>query len=146
MSDQFIQAGAGGIGTGTATDTLTGVTSGSTLVAFAFVGSTTTPVVHSCADSQGSYTQQAGTGLPATDAANFIWAAIFVLPNANTGSHTVTFTSDAGTALFVVLVEVAAPTASPIEDAQGADQVNPGTGANALTTGSLAVTQADTLL
>lgn len=72
---------------------------------------------------------------------------MYVLPNANAGSHTVTFTSDGGTSVFVVLSEVQGPTASPVEGApRGADQVSPGTVADALTTGTLTVTQAVTLL
>lgn len=147
MSDQFVQAGTGGTGTTTATDTLTSVVAGNALIAFAFNGTTTNPAAHSCADAQGAYTAQTGTGLPATDAGGNIWANIFVLANANAGSHTVTFTSDSGTSVFVVLVEVTAPTASPVEGAaRGADQVNPGTGTDALTTGALTISQAVTLL
>lgn len=147
MSDQFVQVGIGGTGSPSATDTLTGVVAGNTLIAFAFNGSTTTPTVHTCSDAQGSYTEQTGTGLPATDGANLIWSNIYVLANANAGSHTVTFTGDVGNGVFVVLVEVQAPTASPIEGApRGADQVSPGTGTDALTTGVLTITQAVTLL
>lgn len=147
MSDQFVQAGTGGTGSPSATDTLAGVTAGNTLIAFAFNGSTTTPVTHSCADAQGTYTEQTGTGLPATDAGNLIWANVYVLANANAGSHTVTFTSDGGGSVFVVLIEVGGPAASPVEGApRGADQVSPGTGADALTTGALTIAQAVTLL
>lgn len=147
MSDQWVQNGTGGTGTTTATDTLASVVAGNALIAFAFNGTTTNPAAHSCADAQGSYAAQAGTGLPATDAGNNIWSNVFVLANANAGSHTVTFTSDSGTSVFVVLVEVTAPTASPVEGAaRGADQVSPGTGADALTTGALTIAQAVTLL
>ena len=146
MSDQFVQTGAGGTGTTTATDTLTGVTLGNTLVAFAFNGSTTAPGTHSCADAQGTYTEQTGTGLPATDATNNIWSNIYTLLNANAGSHTVTFTTTAGSSCFVVLVEVTALSAGAIDNARGADQVSPGTGTDALTTGNLVISAADTLL
>lgn len=146
MADQFVQAGTGGTGTTTVTDTLASVVAGNSLVAFAFIGNSTAPATHTCADAQGSYTEQTGTGLPATDTGNTIWSNIYVLANANAGSHTVTFTGDAGNAVFVALVEVQGPTSSPVENARGADQVSPGTGTDALTTGALTIAQAVTLL
>lgn len=128
----FIQK-ANGTGTTTASATLT-VSAGSTLVAFCWLGSSSTPTLHSCADGQGSYTAQ---DVPIIDGGNSIWAQVFTLQNANAGSHTAVFTSDAGQAVEIELVELTAPTTGAVIGAKGLDQASPGTTTDALTSGSI---------
>ena len=148
MSDQFVPGQVvsnfnTAAGPGNVAVTITGVTAGSTLVAFALNGSRIAPVTHTVSDGQGSYTAQ---DTPITDATNLIWAQAFTLTNANAGSHTVTAQFDTNDHCFIAVAEVLAPTVSPVSGAKGAFQNNPGTGANALSSGTVTVTAAATMV
>lgn len=134
---------ANGTGTTTASATLNGVAAGSALIAFGWVGSTSSPTAHSVSDAQGAYTIQ---GSAVIDSVNAIWCQAFILANANAGSHTATFTSDSGASVQVNLIECTAPASSPVLGTNGAFDGNPGTGANALTTGSVPAASSGTLL
>lgn len=138
----FVQKGSN-TGTTTVSVTLTGVAAGNRLTAFAWNGSTTTPTTHTVADAQGSYTPE---GSPTTYAGNNIWAQCFSLDNANAGSHTITATFDSGNTCDLVVVECTAPTSGATLGTNGSQQTNPGTGANALTSGNITISQSCTLL
>jgi hypothetical protein len=139
----YVQSSSG-TGTTTAAATLNGVAGGSTLVAFAWVGSNSAPTTHTVADGQGSYTAQ---GSAVTDVGNSIWVQTFVLQNANSGTHTATFTSDSGASVEIQLVECTAPTSSAIVGtAVGANQNSPGTTTDGLSSGNITIAQNVTLL
>lgn len=141
MADNFLNISALGSGTTTANATIATVTAGSTLVAFCFIGSTSTPTLHSVSDGT-PYT----AGASATDAGNTIFAQVFYLQNAGSGSHTATFTSDVGTLLDIYLVEIGTTaSASAVVDTKANDQVGLTTGANAITSTSLTIAAACTV-
>lgn len=142
MSDLYVQSGVNE-GTTTAVVTLTSVVAGNTLIAFAGVGNTITPATHTVADGQGSYTAR---DAPVTDALNTVWLQAFTLENANSGSHTITATFDSGNSVFLMVVEVGANGAGSFSGAKGAKQSAPGTGTDALSSGTVTITAAATLI
>lgn len=121
-------------GTPTDTATLTGVTAGSTILAFGWDGATHT--VLTVADGQGSYTAQDAEVGPN---GNTCTARAFTLLNANAGTHAVVVTT--GVAGFIVAVELSAPAAGAVA-AKGASQ----TGTAALSSGNVTVSGSSTLV
>lgn len=127
---------------GTANDsaTLSGVTAGSTLVAFCFDGSSTLNPT-GCSDAQGAYA--AGNATPfSTDS---VTGKVFTLQNANAGSHTATVTTS-GLAPFIILVEMSAPAVS-VSDTKANTQNGPvSAAADTLTSGVLTVSASATII
>jgi len=138
---QFTTSVVDSSGDGDVAQTITGVTAGSTIVAICANATAAVPATHSCADAQGSYTP----GTPANDGAS-TWVNTFYLPNANSGSHVVTFTSDATCTLFITLVELSGPTSSPVPGTNGNAQTSPGTAHGAVTSNAVTISGAATLL
>lgn len=143
MADQFVQYGEGSTGTTTDSVTLTGVTAGNTIVAFLWSGSDSAPASASVADGQGSYTLR---GSSAADGVNAVWVQGFVLENANAGSHTITGTLPSGTATFIAAVEVQGPTSGAYSGGNALFTSNPGTGTDAISSGSATISAAATLI
>lgn len=141
MSDNYLQ-NAEGSGTQTAVATLNSVTAGSAIVAFLWDGSGTA-TVNTVADGQGSYTAQ---GPSAFDNVNNVWLQPFVLENANAGTHTITGTIDATEACFLKVAEIGASGAGSFSGASSLQQTSPGTVADAVSSGSVTVTGAATLV
>lgn len=141
MSDNYLQ-NAEASGTTTAVATLTLVTAGSSIVAVLWDGSGAASI-HTVADGQGSYTAQ---GPSAFDNVNNVWVQVFVLENANAGTHVITGTIDASAACFLKVVEVGASGAGAFSGANSLQQTSPGTGADALSSGTVTVTGAATLI
>lgn len=143
MSDNWVQFAVGN-GTTTAAATLSGVVPGNALLAFFGNGSNFNPVALGVADAQGSYL---ACGARAADSANNVVGQWFRLLNANTGSHTATGTTDSGNGCDIILVEVGTTAgASAFSDANQAHQSSPTTGTDALSSGTVAVTAAATLV
>lgn len=136
-------SGGGTVGSTTATTTLAGVTAGSTLVAFAFNGTSSVPATLTVADGQGSYTAQ---DVIISDATNNVAGRAFTLQNANAGSHTATVSTDSGTSCWIILVESSAPTSGAVLGAKGAFQNAPASGADTLTSGSVTFGQSATII
>lgn len=144
MSDLFVQVSALASGSTTAVATLTGVTAGSTLVAFFGNGSTSAPTTFSVADGQGTYTPQ---GARVTDPPDAVVLRAFTLENANAGTHTITGTSDSGNGVDLIVVEIGTTAGvGAVSGANQASQVAPGTGANALSSGTVTIPAAATLV
>lgn len=143
MSDNFVQKTAN-TGTTTAAVTLAGVIAGNDIVVFAFDGSTASPTTLSVADGQGSYTAR---GTQISDTTDLVAGRIFTLENANAGSHVITVTVTTGDSCFLMAVEVGSSSGvSAFSGANQASQTNPGTVADTLSSGSVTVTAAATLL
>lgn len=140
MSDQFLQT-TNGNGSGSASLTLTSVTAGSAIVVFAFDGSTGSTATVS--DAQGSYGAKAPAAGPD---ANGVWGEPFVLENANAGTHNITVTTTGGNSTFAVATEVGSSGAGAFSGANSAAQSSPGTGTDAISSGSVTVTGTCTLL
>lgn len=146
MSDNFIQfaVGAAPVGTGTDTATLTGVTAGNAIVAYLFDGNTTvTPTTKTVTDGQGSYTIQSPSAI---DVTNNVWVQQFVLENANAGTHVAVGNINAGQGCFLVLVEVGTTSNPSFSGANAQFQNSPGTGADAISSGTVTVTGNATLV
>lgn len=142
MSDNFVQQ-ASGLGTTTCTATLAGVISGNTIVAFLFNGGATGGIT-GVSDAQGAYIIEGPQG---TDPTNAVRGQAFVLQNANAGSHVLTGTVQAGESCFIIAIEVGSSAgASAFSGANAALSVAPGTGADAISSGSVTVTGASTLV
>lgn len=140
MSDNYIQSATSGGGASAQSATLTGVTAGSRIVAYAYYGSGT----------PGSPAVSDGTSYTAIFAAvgpdpNSVWVRAYELLNASAGSHTVSFTWTGGGSGFLIVVEVGAD-ASTASTGVAADQTSPGTGANALSSGSITISAASTVV
>lgn len=143
MSDNFVQK-SNGSGTTTAVATLNGVVAGNTIVAFAFNGTTSVPTVLSVADGQGSYTAQ---GARALDGVDNVVGQGFTLVNANSGTHTITATTDTGGACFIEVVEIGTVSgSSAFSGANQQHQAAPGTGTDAVSSTSVTITAAATLV
>lgn len=143
MADQYIQT-AEGSGTTTAVATLNSVVAGNAIVAFLFDGSNLSgPTTHTVADGQGSYTSQ---GSSALDTSNAVWVQPFVLENANAGTHTITGTINTGDACYLRVVEVGASGAGSFSGANSQFQSAPGTVADVVSSGSVTITAAATLM
>jgi hypothetical protein len=137
----YIQSNSGG---GTTSDSVAlTVSQGNTIVAFAWVGSNFNPTLHSVADGQGTY---GAIGSVVTDSSNNIWSQVYTLENANAGLHTITFTSDSGADLFLVVAECSAPTSGATIGAIGQFQASVGTTADALTSTSITIAAPAALL
>ena len=126
--------------------TLSGVKSGSTLVAF-FVdandiaGTGTVGVT----DSAGSNWTQAGSYL--RDGANTSSLSIWRTQNATAGTHTITFTPNLSATMAAFLVEVDGPVASVINGTPtGVTRTAPGAGTDAITAGSITTTVPNAIL
>jgi hypothetical protein len=145
MSDLFVQVvtRTTNVDTTTSSVTVTSVVAGNTLVAFAFVGNTSAPVLHSVADGQATYTAQ---GSALADGTNNVWGQAYVLENANAGSHVVTFTTSAGNSCWIGVVEVGSTGTGSTSGQNSAFQSGPAAGANTLTSGNATVTAAATLV
>lgn len=135
-----LQVGTGGTGTTTATDTLTGVTAGSTIVAFAYDGSSQAPATMSVSDGT-SYTAR-GTQQSTSD---FVTGQIFTRENVGSGTHAVQVTGSSGNAMFVVAVELSAQSTS-FSGSNSNPQASPGTTTDAVTSNSVTVTGSATLI
>lgn len=142
MSDGFLQY-TNATGTTTAVATLNGVTAGSTIVAFLWDGNNSAPSTHSVADAQGTYTAR---GSSAADVTDGVWMQIYVLENANAGTHTITGTLDSGATAEIHVVETSAATVSAFIDAQTLFQNSPGTGTDAVKPATLTIATAATLI
>lgn len=144
MSDQFIQAAIGADGGGTSVATLTGVTAGSVICAWFYDGSVQVqPATFTVADGDGTYTAAAAvTGATSPD---FVYGRIFYRENASAGTHTITGTSSASNCKLIV-AEVGAPTSAAVSGSLNVSQVSPGTATDGLSSGSITVTGAATLL
>jgi hypothetical protein len=145
VSDNFVQAATRGANADTTTTsvTLNGVTAGNTLVAFLFDGSVSAPTTHTVSDGQGAYTSRGS----AADATNNVFGEVFTLVNANAGTHVVTGTVDTSGSCWIAVVEVGTILgASSFSDAKAAFQSSPGAGANALSSGSITVSGAATIV
>lgn len=144
MSDNYVQSSSAG-GVGTAVATLNGVVALNSLIAFFFNGTSSTPTVLSVADNiAGAYTAQ---GARAADASDNVVGQGFTLVNVASGTHIITGTTDVGASCFIIVVETgSASGASAFSGANQSHQSAPGTGANALTSGSVAVSAAATLI
>jgi len=141
MSDNFVQA-ASNTGTTTCVVTLNSVVAGNNISVIAQCGSTDNPTIHTVSDTpNGAYTAK---GSPLQDATNNVYTQLFVLENASAGTHTITFTSDASSALFAIAIETGTTSNPAFSGSNGSVQASPGTGANALTSGSVTVTAAAT--
>ncbi len=143
MSDNFVQV-ATGSGTTTAPVTLAGVVGGNDISVCFGIGSSSTPTIFSVADAQGAYTPRGALVQDAADAVAVQW---FTLENANAGTHNIVGTSDSGSALDIIAVEVGTTAgASAFSGANQAHQSAPGTGTDGLSSGNVTVTAASTLL
>lgn len=119
----------------TSVASLSGVTSANLLVAQNnCVGILSGGSSISVADGQGSYTQAVQTEVDATGV-NYAQAAIHYLTNANSGSHSITSTNNAGSFNaygWTMVNEVSGTASSPLDKTS----VNSATSSNAYTTGS----------
>lgn len=148
MSDNHVQTVSRSNFSDTTTSavTVTGVVAGNTLVAFFFDGlSATLPGTFTVSSSNGgSFGAAKAT---AADATNQVFGGVFVLQNANAGSHTITGTTTASHSTWIAVVEVGTSgAATAYADAKAAFQSNPGAGANVLSSGSLTIAAAATLV
>lgn len=145
MSDNFVQAVSNNTDPGTTTVTVVvnGVTAGNTLVAWSFNGSSTTnpPTI---GDGQNAAWTSRGSDI--ADPGDNVVGKIFQLDNANGGTHTIVGTVSVAEDLFVLVAEVATTAATPFSGTNGQFQSAPGTSAGAVTTGSIPVSGAATLL
>jgi hypothetical protein len=142
MLDQYIQT-AEASGSGSAVASLT-VSAGSAIVAFLWDGSNSSgPTTHTVSDAQGSYTP---IGPSALDASNAVWVQVFVLENANAGSHTITGTVDTGNACYLRVAESGSSGVGAASGANSLFQSGPGGATDAITSGSVTVTAAATLI
>ncbi len=143
MSDNYVQSGAN-TGTTTVAVTLTGVVAGNTLVAFLGDGTTSGPGTHTASSNNGGSLTAGGT---ATDSGDAVWFGCFTLPNANSGSHTVTGTLDSGNGAFMIVAEIGSTAgASSVTDTKAVHQSAPGTGTDALSSGTVTISAASTLV
>lgn len=144
MSDLFIQSVIGADGSGTATATLSGVATGSALVAFFFDGAAvggTEPTTFTVSDGTAYTPSVAGAG----SSTNQVYGRIFYRTNVASGTHTITGTTSSNHGK-VIAVEVGATGVVVISDGKNQLQVNPGTGTDALTSGSLSIPGAATVI
>lgn len=145
MTDFYVQSNSANTDPGTLTVTvvLTGVTAGNTLLAFSFNGSSTTspPVV---GDGQSATWTVRGSDI--ADVGDNVVGTIYQLDNANAGTHTVVGTVGVAEDLFLCVVEVATTAATPFSGTHGQFQSSPGTGAGAVSSGSMTVSAASTLV
>lgn len=143
MADQYVQT-VSGTGTTTVQVTLNGVVAGNALVAFGWDGGGTgNPATATCSDAQGSYTAQATT---AGRDANSVFIKAFVLENANSGTHSPTLTLPTGDAAAINLAEIGASGAGSTSGENAASQSGPGTTNDAVSSGSVTVTGACTIV
>lgn len=142
MSDQFVQKSSG-TGTTTAVATLNGVAAGNSIVAFAWVGTNFAPTVHSVADvPNGAY----AAGASDSDSGNNVFAQVFTLQNASAGTHTITFTSDVGASIDIYVVEAQGPISGAVTGTNALFNPSPGTGADAVVSGTVAISAPNTLV
>lgn len=141
MSDNFVQQAALGSGTTTASATLNGVAAGNAIVVVGSVGSNSNPTLHSVSDGT-AYT----AGASAQDATNNIFSQAFYLLNVGAGTHVVVFTSDSGASCDVFVAEIGTTAgASAAVDTKTNQQTSPGTGTDAIISGSLTIAAAATV-
>lgn len=143
MSDNFVQKGKAN-GTTTASLTMNGVAAGNTIIVFGYNNNTGTPATLTCADGQATYTKQ---GAQQGDAANGEAGQAFSLVNANAGTHVIVVTTDSGSSCTVIAAEIS--TSSGVSAVSGANsnvQTSPGTGGDAITSGSVVVIGAATIV
>lgn len=143
MADNFVQQVTGTAAGPNPAATLTGVVAGNSLVAFLLNGDAVGSIA-GVSDGQGAYTAK---GSLIDDTTNAVEMQVFILQNANSGTHVVTGScpSSAGSQITVVEVGTTAG-ASAYSGVNGAFQSAPGTGANAISSGSVPVTAAATLV
>jgi hypothetical protein len=142
VSDQFLQV-VEGLGNTTAQATLTGVTSGSTIIAFLWDGSAFSPTTHTVSDDrQGAYT----AGASAADSGDFVIGYVFYLESASSGTHVITGTVDSTNAVRLYAVEIGGSGVGSVTNTQAAFQSNPGTGTDAVSSGTVTVSGASTLV
>jgi fibronectin-binding autotransporter adhesin len=142
MSDNFVQQGFNS-NTTTCVATLAGVVAGNSIVAFLFNAGTGGGIT-GVSDGQGAYTIE---GPQATDSTNNVRGQAFVLQNANAGSHTITGTVQTGDNCVIIVVEVGSSAGvSAFSGANSQFQSGPGTGTDAVSSRSVTVTGAATLI
>lgn len=145
MSDNYVQHAINN-GTGSIDVALTGVTAGNALVLFAMGGTAdyqaSEPVI---TDTNGTWPAASGYKLWITVDSNSVSCKIYVLENAAAGNHTVSVYINNGSQ-FAMLVEVGTTSNPSYLDAQGAKYLAPGTGADAISSGSVAAAVAATLI
>lgn len=140
MSDGYTQLAFNDVATQGATSTvaatLNGVVAGSALIAFCWTGQTASPTSPQCTDAQGAYASQLAS--PPSDGPNTVWHQVYVLANANSGSHTATFQVSNNSSMAILLVEVAANSVTPsLGTPTGQLQSNPGTKNNVILPGAI---------
>lgn len=140
MSDQFIQSGSGLLNPGnTTTVTLVGVAAGSCLVAVILDGSASTPTTLAVSSNlSGAFTAR---GAKTGDNTNAVGGQVYTLDNVSAGTHIITGTIS-GNAIFLVVAEVS----GTFGGVNQTTWIAPGTGANAITSGSVTAAGASTFL
>lgn len=142
-ADNFVQQNSGSAGATTCSAALTSVVAGNTIVAYLFNGGSMSGGITGVADGQGAYTLK---GPAPVDTTNFVIGQTFVLQNATSGTHTVVGTI-ANTACEIFVIEVGTTaSSSAFSGANGAFQSSPGTGTDAISSGSATITSASTLV
>lgn len=142
-ADNFVQQNSGSAGATTCSATLTSVVAGNTIVAYLFNGGSTSGGITGVADAQGAYTSK---GPAPADAVDAVVGQTFVLQSATSGTHAITGTvTNTACEIFVVELGTTAG-ASAFSGANGAFQSSPGTGTDAVSSGSATITGAATLL
>lgn len=140
--DNYVQSVCNFATSGVVTVSITGVVASNTLLGFAYNGNsaTTPPTV-----GDGQNATWPAKGAAVLDATNLVAAQVYELDVATSGTHTVV-TNSLASGGFLCVVEVTTTATTPFSDAKGQHQAAPGTGAGALSTTSITVTSASTLV
>jgi trimeric autotransporter adhesin len=141
--DGFVQKATGTAAGPNPSATLNSVALGNALVAFLLNGDAAGSI-SGVSDGQGAY---AVKGSLLDDTVNAVELEVFLLLNANAGTHVITGSCPSSAGSQITVVEVATTSgASAYSDVNGAVQASPGTGANAVTSGSVAVGAGSTII
>lgn len=141
MSDNFVQKSSG-TGTTTAAVTLNSVVAGNAIWAV-FINGQNSAATLSVSDGQGAYT---ALNSSVSDATDNVTGQGFLLLNANAGTHTITGTTNSGQACEIHVMEIGTTAGlSALAGSNSASQTNPGTGANAVSSGSMTISAAATV-
>lgn len=143
MADNFVQQVTATAAGPNPAATVNSVVAGNTLVAFLLNGDAAGSIA-GVSDGQGAYTAK---GSLINDTTNAVEMQIFILQSANSGTHVVTGSCPTSAGSQITVVEVGTTAgASAFSGVNGAWQVSPGTGTNAVSSGSCTVTGAATLV
>lgn len=141
MADQYLQS-VENSGTGTVVVAIT-ASAGSSFIAFLWDGASASPTVHTVASNvNGAFT----AGNSDADGTNFVFGQVFTLQNVSAGAHNITGTLDGGSACFMRVVEVQAPATGAVSDTKAQFQNAPGTANDAVSSLTLTITGAATLV